>query len=306
MGSVVFPDYVEKFIESTTQYLEFFKAGIKFTEEYPETQARYYEISTAGGEVELIVHRTSASLDQPVGEYRVRAIAHLTPEIAGFVRGLEMVLNRYATLGALVVTEKDASVLCQCIIDSAFSDTTAGILAAAIVNSRPSILESYRRAVAQDPPPSVEILSAWTDLDFEQIHYDYAHLGIGSLGTRRWTTTIFPHGTLSLDAVHNNPYWGGGLLCLSRIPEEILAGEGGRVDVNALNSWENLVGDAPSFGGWCRDTNDIVFTQFFPNMMKGLPNCTDLLISWARSRIRSASQLVEFEREFQKGQQKAH
>jgi hypothetical protein len=37
---------------------------------------------------------------------------------------------------------------------------------------------------SQEPPPAVEKLSAWSDLDFEQIHYDYAHLGIGSLGSR--------------------------------------------------------------------------------------------------------------------------
>jgi hypothetical protein len=47
-----------------------------------------------------------------------------------------------------------------------------------------SRLPVMRRSGAQEPPPAVEKLSGWSDLDFEQIHYDYAHLGIGSLGSR--------------------------------------------------------------------------------------------------------------------------
>jgi hypothetical protein len=139
-------------------------------------------------------------------------------------------------------------------------------------------------------------LSAWSDLDFEQIHYDYAHLGVGSLSSRRWVMRVHPHGVLSLDAVHNNPYWGGGLLCLSRVPQQLLGGEENKIDVNAMNLWDNLVSDTPTFGGWCRDGNDVVFTQFIPNLMKGLPDFTDLMIAWARCRLASAPQLIELER----------
>ena len=64
---------------------------------------------------------------------------------------------------------------------------------------------------------------------------------------------LHPHGALSLDAVHNNPYWGGGLLCLSWLPESVLRVEESPVDVNAMNKWENLIADTPTFGGWCRD-----------------------------------------------------
>src|SRR6478672_5985294 len=95
----------------------------------------------------------------------------------------------------------------------------------------------------------------------------------------------------SLDAIHNNPYWGGGLLCLSWPPESVLRVEDSPVEVSAMNTWENLIADTPAFGGWYSDGDKLVFTQFFPNNMKGLPNFTDLLISWARSRVASAKEL---------------
>ena len=63
-----------------------------------------------------------------------------------------------------------------------------------------------------------------------------------------------------------------------------------------MNLWDNLVSDTPTFGGWCCDGNDVVFTQFIPNLMKGLPDFTDLMIAWARRRLASALQLIELER----------
>jgi hypothetical protein len=108
---------------------------------------------------------------------------------------------------------------------------------------------------------------------------------------------LLPYGVVSLDAIHNNPYWGGGLLCLSRIPESVVGGEDRPIDINGMNQWGNLIADTPTFGGWCRDGKDVVFAQFFPNLMKGLPDFTDLMIAWARSRLAFAPQLVEAARE---------
>jgi hypothetical protein len=212
MGNVAFPEYVDTFIEATNRYLGFFDAKLGELTDNPKIDARSYQISTGDGPVEFIVHRTSRSFEQPVGEYRARVVAALKPEFAEFLRGKGEYLNRFATLGALVTTNKDASVICQCLIQPDFQDTTPGVLAAALIHARPSILDAVRRAFSQEPPPAVEKLSAWSDLDFEQLHYDYAHLGIGSLGSRRWVMQLHPYGLLSLDAVHNNPYWGGGLL----------------------------------------------------------------------------------------------
>jgi len=39
--------------------------------------------------------------------------------------------------------------------------------------------------------PGKDQESAWTDLDFEEVHYDHAHLGIGTIGRRCWRMDIF-------------------------------------------------------------------------------------------------------------------
>jgi hypothetical protein len=67
-----------------------------------------------------------------------------------------------------------------------------------------------------------------------------------------------------------------------------------------MNKWENLIADTPTFGGWSRDGDNIVFAQFLPNIMKGLPQFTDLSIFWARSRLESAKELVEVMHQFEK------
>jgi hypothetical protein len=77
-------------------------------------------------------------------------------------------------------------------IRQAVTTSLAGVLAAAIVHARPSILVSIRRVFNQEPELTIETLSAWGDLDFEQIQYDYAHLGLGTHGKRRWSMNLHP------------------------------------------------------------------------------------------------------------------
>jgi hypothetical protein len=291
MDEFCFPPYVEAFIEATDQYLKFFDAKLEKADEDPKIEMRLYMIATGGDPVELIVHRTARSFEQAVGEYRSRAYARITGEVAGLSRGREHLLNRFATLGALATTEEGASVACQCLIQPDFKEAIAGILAAALIHARPSIMESV---LERETTPPIEQLSAWSDLDFEQLQYDYAHLGIGELRTRGLAMNLL-NGILSFDALHNNPYWGGGLLCLSRLPQKLLNSDN-TIDINSMNIWDNTVSDTPLFGGWCRDGNDVVFTQFIPNMMKGLPDVAGLLIEWSRRRLAFAPQLVELSR----------
>jgi hypothetical protein len=300
MADVVFPTYVEAFIEETRRYLESFDAQLELVTENSANQTRLYQIPNNDEPVKLIVHRTERSMEHPVGEFRCRVHADLKPELAAFMRGKENIANRYATLGALITDGDRAYVLSQCLIQPAVITTVAGVLAAAIIHARPSILVSIRRAMNQEPAPTIERLSAWGDLDFEQLQYDYAHLGIGTHSKRSWTMNLLPHGAISLDAVHNNPYWGGGLLCLSWIPESVLRVGDSPVDVTAMNKWENLIADVPTFGGWCSDEDKIVFAQFLPNFLKGLPNFTDLLIFWTRRRLGSAKELVDVVQQFEK------
>jgi hypothetical protein len=99
---------------------------------------------------------------------------------------------------------------------------------------------------------------------------------------------------LTLDAVHNNPDWGGGLLCLLRVPKASVVNEAEAIGAWALNFWSNLVGVTPTFGAWCTDSDDFVFVQFLPNFVRPLPGLTDLLIEWERARSREIVALVQY------------
>jgi hypothetical protein len=308
MADVVFPKYVETFIAATSRYLGTFDVKLEMVTQNPKSQARCYRLSHGYDPVELLVHRTSRSFEQPVGEYRARMNAVVRPELADLLRGFEDRVNRAATLGALVTSERDASVTCQCLIppdsqDAAagvlaadFHDTVAGVLAAALVHARASIIAALRRGLNQEPTPAIESLSAWTDDHFEQLQYHYPELDIRRVSVRYWALPLLPHGELALTAIDDNPYWGGGLLFQSRIPERALAGDDRELDVNELNLVANLVDDTPTFGGWCRDTG-VIFVQFIPNLLKGLPQVTEISIAWALHRALSARQLVELARE---------
>ena len=179
MGDVAFPEYVEAFIGETKRYLEGFEAKLILLNEISESQSRVYQISRDDGPIELIIHRTERSLQHPIGEFRCRMHAKIQPELVEFLRGKEAFFNKYATLGALITDGDDAYVLSQCLIRPAVISTLAGVLAVAIVHARSSILDSIRRGLNQEPESTIEMLSAWGDLDFEQIQYDYAHLGLG-------------------------------------------------------------------------------------------------------------------------------
>src|SRR5262245_53074828 len=99
MGEVIFPEYVETFIEETKHYLGSFDAKLQLLEEISKNQSRVYEISRNDGPVELIIHRTERSVERPIGEFRCRVHAELRPELVEFFRGKEQFVNRYATLG---------------------------------------------------------------------------------------------------------------------------------------------------------------------------------------------------------------
>lgn len=143
----------------------------------------------------------------------------------------------------------------------------------------------------------MECLSAWTDPDFEEIHYDYAHLGTGKIHRRGWTMHFLRGASLTLDAIHNNPDWGGGVLCLLRVPKASVINNGESIGARALNRSSYLLGGTPAFGASTTDGEDFVFAQFLPNFVRRLPRLTDLLIEWSRSRLQNIAILVQFERD---------
>lgn len=283
-----FPKSVEDFIETTGRFLSQFKLTLQL-KDHLQNESRKYVVEAQDGPVEVIVHRTQRSLDQPIGEYRVRVWAKADPEFCKFALDKEDLLNRAATFGALVAAED--SVISQALIPAVAADTTAGLLAVAIAHARRSLVASNAKIFSGQEGGAVEQMSAWSDLDFEGLHYDYAHLGIGDLGRRGWRMEFLAAGTLTLNAVHNNPYWGGGLLSLLRVPKKGMKGSD-RVSGRQLNMWDHLVGDAPTFGAWLTDDDDFVFVQFLPNFVKGLDGLMDMVVSHSLVRCRELPMLV--------------
>jgi hypothetical protein len=296
MPEVAFAPFAEDFIEAVGTFLSKFELSLKQRKEFAANQSRIYDAEAPDGPVTIVFHQTAHSMGKPHPEYRARVIAETTPEFAEFARDKEDLVNRVATLGAMLASEN--AVLSQCLIPNRFAETTAGLLAFAIAHGRRSLITANARAFGrQEDETTVERLSAWTDLDFEEIHYDHAHLGIGTIGRRGWKMDFLGGSSLTLDAVHNNPDWGGGLLCLLRVPKASVVKEGEPIGAWALNTWSNLVGETPTFGAWCTDGDDFVFVQFLPNFVRRLPWLTDLLIEWGIARSREIVHLVQCERD---------
>jgi len=295
MPEVIFKSFAEDFIEAVGTFLSEFNLSLKLREENNENQLRNYEIKASDGPVTVLFYRTKSSLLKPNPEYRARVIEKILPEFAEFVNDKEDLVNRAALLGAMPVSEK--VVLSQCLIPHRLSGTTAGLLALSIAHGRRSLITADARTVARKDAKTVECLSACTDLVFEEIHYDYAHLGTGKIHRRGWTMHFLRGASLTLDAIHNNQDWGGGVLCLLRVPKASVINNVGSIGAGALNRSSYLLGGTPAFGAWTTDGEDFVFVQFLPNFVRRLPRLTDLLIEWSRSRLQNIAILVQFERD---------
>jgi hypothetical protein len=302
MSGVIFPDYVERFIGLVGRGLAFFNCALEPCEDPKATarnytpsdrlsdeDARLFSITGVAHPTFLLVHRTARSKGRPVGEYRARARTVLPAQVQEFVRGKIDTINRYATLGALVAYEDGIEVASQCLVDEV--ETKAGVMAASLVHAAPSIMISLQKALTGEGGDPVHAMSRWSDLDLEQIHYDYAHLGVGKLKRSEWSMA-YGQRRLILAAVHNNPYWGGGLLATLWLPGEIFQRDGEPVNLNDLNALCFLVDDIPTFGAWCRDGDNVVFVTFAPNFLKELPDFTDHLIHWAGIRAVQARHMT--------------
>ncbi|MDB9704051.1 hypothetical protein OAA86_08165 [Rhodospirillales bacterium] len=295
MTEVTFPQYVEEFIQMIKESLSHFDMKLAFKEENAETKIRSYELVGSSFKTTLFVHRTQRSFDHEIAEYRARMWTEISPNIGDLLKGKDAVLNRFSTLGALVSNETSADVGAQCIIDEKHTATLAGIAAASMAQAGQSLIHSVGSKSFPDivGENAVHEMSAWGDLDFEQIQYDYAHFGTATHSNKEWSIKLGFRHTLTLTAVQNNPFYGGGLLCLLWVPRSEF-GEGDNIlPIKNLNSVENLFGEAPTFGGWCDDGDKYVFTSFFPNYLKQMAGLTDNLINWAVVRSKTVDQLVE-------------
>ena len=294
MGSAPFPNYVEKFVESLMEFLAGFDVELRdcTNEQTAAPQTRVYEFSQEGLKTSLVVHRTIRSMEREVGEFRARVATELPRELGLLSARMEGAINKFASLGALTTHDEGASVVCQSIIHETSYKTTAGIMAAAMVHAAPAILQGIQAALSPQSLPPVHALSAWSDLDFEQIHYDHAHFASGKIVRRGWLQSL-KNGGLLLEAVDHNPYWGGGLFIrLLPIPD-FFRGHEPEISINELNLATWLADDAPAFGAWCKDDDSIWFISFAPNFLKELPGFADVMIDAATTRMHALGNLVE-------------
>lgn len=292
MTEHVLPSIVNVFVEELRIFLDDYKVTLILKENLLKNDqpALIYEISGAPWSPSLFIHQTQRSLDSANPEYRVRLGTTLPDEIANLIRGIEGIANRYASLSAIVSSERTVDVVSQSILSEQNASQVAYMMSIAAMYGALTITESLRKE-EEGIKPKVDELSAWTDLDFEQVHYDFAHLGIGQLGQRQWTMrTLFGH--LELLANHSNPYWNAGLLSLAYYSKEQLGIAEVQVTSNDLNQMSFMLDETPMFGAWCDKDDYLVFVTFIPNFMKSLPEITEQLISWFMQRSRSINLLV--------------
>lgn len=276
MTTVEFPEYVNSFIRRTKEFLSEFDMGLQLKEEDAEAEMRSYELSGSSFETTLLVHRTQSSFGYQVGEYRARILTAVPDKFSSFLKDKDAEINHLSTLGAMISNETGVEVVSQCLIQERDVNNLAGVAAASMAQSTQALIHTVSSLLNPEDSGSDEVyeLSAWGDLDFERIHYDYAHLGTGSHRGKEWSIRLNMLHTLTLTAVQNNPSYGGGLLCLLWMPKSEFGEEGQELTIKELNDVEFLFGMAPLFGGWCDDKDRYVFTSFYPNYLKSLDGIT--------------------------------
>jgi hypothetical protein len=111
---------------------------------------------------------------------------------------------------------------------------------------------------------------------------------VGQMVERGWWC-----GHLLLQAVDDNPYWGGGLFIRVLPDPDFLRDNEHDISINDLNLASWAYDDAPFFGAWCKDDETIWYVSFAPNFLKDLPGFVDLMIDAATTRLAALGNLVE-------------
>ena len=291
MSKDIFPDYVNVFTSDLEVFLDEYQVKLVLQKDLLEGKqpALIYTVPDAPWSPSLIIHQTERSLSEDVKEIRVRLGVTLPEEISDYFRGKEDMVNRYASLAAVISSDNTVDVGCQAVLSEGNPSQIAYMMSVAIMYGARSITESVKRELNGDKH-DIEELSAWTDLDFEKLHYDVSHLGIGVIGHRYWVMNTL-YGRLELLANHNNPFWNAGLLALSYYSKDQL-GVGDEVSANDLNQLTFLYDDVPMFGAWCDDGDNFIFATFLPNIMKSMPDIDEQIVKWFMQRSRSVYWMV--------------
>jgi len=295
MQQKLFPDYVEDFIQLMDDFLANFDASLKFESESSGTQvSRSYDVELDSGKVWIVIHRTANSLNKKEGQYRVRMSVEFSEQQSEVLRPLSDGINRYSVLGVFIPSNANCMIGSQSLIFPQHIETLAALMASSIVFSKTSLIESLNKTISNTKKPKVQNISAWSDIDFERLRYVNAQYGVNQLHNRALTFS-FLNATIELTAIENNPQWGGGLLCLAKVPIDCLSVNSNEINVGGINQVAWLTCNTPLFGGWCRVDDALFFTQFIPNFLKEVPGMSDMILSAAKDQISNIDQLIESE-----------
>jgi hypothetical protein len=286
MSEAQLPDPLVKFMQSLQFYLGFFQEEAEFVDRVDGEQTVWtYRIHGSPPETVIRMHQTLESVGSDKPRFRVRIASTIDAEMGQFLHGMGSGLNRYTTLGALILHSKPSLTLgAQFVLGDGDINTCAALAATAAVKNYDSLVGLVRQAIAGEESKVVQ-LSRWSSLDFERLHYAFAHLGAGHASDREFVLRSL-WGDILLTSVNNHPYWGGGLLVLISHRKPNLALEDS-VLANELNVCEWLASEVPVFGGWCADMDQLRFVSFLPNHLKELDHLLDNVVSWGMRRLRS-------------------
>jgi hypothetical protein len=307
--AVPYPAYVEEFIERTRSSLRAWNANLILDDEGANGPGRSYRVETPFGVTKLMLVRVGRPSGVP--DYRARACTTLPKEYDAVFRGCETIPNRFAALGAYISGREAPAVWSQCVIHKGAIATEAGTMAAAMVHAALSITETLRMKAMEEAPerfaadsrfgktswqPTAEV-SAWSEPDFQRLERKRPEFRIDRAGERRWIVSFSgSEAFISLAAIDDDRYWGGGLSSLLRMPNGEVEAQGEKVRASDLNFVDLHGGEAPTFGAWCEDrcaydeSRYYDFVSFAPNVLKALPDFTEHFVEWAIIRARTIKQ----------------
>jgi hypothetical protein len=277
-----------------------FNCDLDTAEEDKESGSKIWRVEGAPYETSISLEPDSKNLPSGARSFRVHAHTVFPSELAQFFRrggsgvfgGREGMINKFASMAALITSDSNVIVGCQSSLNSHKAGMVAALIGVASVFGARTIIESLQAATRppESAPAKPKEPSRWGDVDFDLVHYDLAHLGTGQLAANGWHLAGM-HGVVELRVEHAHPFWGGGLQALFRVPREQV-GFTDSLSINDLNRVALLMGEAPTIGAWCEDGEDICFTTFVPNLMKPFRGIEAELVSASLVRGRELPSLV--------------
>jgi hypothetical protein len=198
--------------------------------------------------------------------------------------------NKLVAAGGLTSLDGYAESRCQTLLTPTNILLSAILVGFEVSQGAHVIPGVIRQALKIDEPVAKQTI-AWTQTDFELLHYEYAFLGTGGLMPRGW---ILPrlNAEIKVEAIDIHPYFAGGLQVLLRIPKDSVKYQSNH-SINKLNDISFMFGESPYFGAWCDDGDDLCYTSFLPNNMKGIMGLESELVAACLMRTKELPKLIK-------------